>query len=141
MSSTKINTSTNQLSLELHQHQNLPRKCVRAIVKWSERKRILVSMITRSSKRLWVRLKRNKPWMHVTKNIRIHVTITLVVMNVEKTSATQCTNKRAKQCILLSKYPWVLWKSFPSIKWTLKTCEIKLCNLKYWKNCYKYYRW
>ena len=77
MFSTKRHTPTKQLSLELHQSWNVPSKHVHTIVKITERGILQVCMIMRASKRLWVRLKINKLWMHVTNKPWIHVTVIL----------------------------------------------------------------
>ena len=89
-SSTIRNTSPKKLGLELHQNRNAPRKHVREIVNWTERKRLRVRMIMRVSKRLWVNFKRKKPWMNAMKKLWMHVAVILVFMNDSFTTSKEC---------------------------------------------------
>ena len=69
------------LGMELHQWTretwNLPRKCVRAIVKQTKKKRIWVCMKTRT-------IKSKKMWMHVTMKLWMNVMTLLLFMNTTK---------------------------------------------------------
>ena len=71
-------TSTDQLSLELHQNRKVPSKCIRDIVKLTERKRLQVGMLMRSRKILWVHLMRR------TNNLWMYVMVSLTFMSLEK---------------------------------------------------------